>query len=129
MFSSIGALMSAEAKRSQREDVRMSHEASLLNIEKMSRLGALLRLQGTPPAFKMSIQAQMEQIAKEMSEPTEAASPLGEPPSPAGLTDVSPAATPAPAPTPPYSAVLSPQGSARSTFSTETSPAGGRPGA
>ena len=79
MFSSIGALMNAEAKRSQREEVKMSHEASLLNIEKMSRLGALLQLPGTTPAFKMSIQAQMEQIAKEMSEPTEAASPLGEP--------------------------------------------------
>jgi hypothetical protein len=136
MFSSIGALMNAEAKRSQREEVKMSHEASLLNIEKMSRLGALLQLPGTTPAFKMSIQAQMEQIAKEMSEPTEAASPLGEPPAPAGLTDISPAATPAPAtPAPasapplPFSAMLSPQGSARSTSSTESSPAGGRSGA
>ena len=33
MFSSIGALMSAEAKRSQSEEVKMRHEASLLNIE------------------------------------------------------------------------------------------------
>jgi hypothetical protein len=101
----------------------MSHEASLLNIEKMSRLGALLQLPGTTPAFKMSIQAQMEQIAKEMSEPTEAAMPLGEPPAQIGLTDISPAATPAQAPAPllQYSAMLSTQGSARSTSSTESS--------
>ena len=37
---------------SQREEVKMSHEASLLNIEKMSRLGALLQLPGTTSAFK-----------------------------------------------------------------------------
>jgi hypothetical protein len=52
MFSSTGALMSAEAKKSQREEVKMSHEASLLNIEKMSRHGALLQLPGTTSAFK-----------------------------------------------------------------------------
>jgi hypothetical protein len=44
--------MSAEAKKSQREEVKMRHEASLPNIEKMSRLGALLQLPGTTSAFK-----------------------------------------------------------------------------
>jgi hypothetical protein len=118
MFSSIGALMSAEAKKSQREEVKMSHEASLLNIKKMSRLGALLQLPGTTSAFKMSIQAQMEQIAREMSEPTEAASLLsspGAPPAPAGLLDISPGAPHAPV------GLLSPQGSARGTSSAESS--------
>jgi hypothetical protein len=43
-FSSIGALMNAEAKRSQLEEVKMSHKASLLNIEKKSCLRALLQL-------------------------------------------------------------------------------------
>ncbi len=52
MFSSIGALMSAEARKSQREEVKMRHEASLPNIENMSRLGALLQLPGTTSAFK-----------------------------------------------------------------------------
>jgi hypothetical protein len=104
---------------SQREEVKMSHEASLLNIEKMSRLGALLQLPGTTSAFKMSIQAQMEQIAREMSEPTEAvrSSP------PAGLLDISPGAPQAPA------GLLSPQGSARGSSSAESSVAASPAGA
>jgi hypothetical protein len=119
MFSSMGALMTAEAKKSQREEVKMSHEASLLNIEKLSRLGALLQLPGTTTAFKASIQAQMDHIAKEMNEPTEEVSSLviitGTPPVPTGL--------------------LSPQGSSRGTSSAEGSvaaspvSAGGFPGA
>ena len=107
MFSSIGALMDAEAKRSLREDVKLSHEASLLNIEKMSRLGALLQLPGTTPEFKKSIQAQMEQIAREMSEPAQGAPQLDASPQSAGI--------------------LSPQSTARSSSS--ASPTGGVAGA
>jgi hypothetical protein len=57
----------------------MSHKASLLNIEKKSHLRALLQLPGTTPEFKKSIQAQIEQIAREMSEPTQPTE-LAEPP-------------------------------------------------
>ncbi len=53
----------------------MDHEASLLNIEKVTRLGALLQMPGTTAQFKVTIQAQMEQIAKEMIEPKQAAPP------------------------------------------------------
>ncbi len=109
--------MGAEAKRSQREEVKMGLEASLLNIEKIGQLGALLQLLGSTPAFKKSIQALMEQIACEMSLPTEAAP----------LLDTSPCAPPA------LAGFLSPQGSARSTSSSESSlavsPSGGFPGA
>jgi hypothetical protein len=118
MVTSVGALMSAEAKKSEREEVKLHHESSLLTIEKLSRLGALLQLQGTTNAFKTSIQAQMDQIAREMNEPTEAASPLhspGQPPAPAGLIDISPISTPAPA------GLVSPQGSARGASSAESS--------
>ncbi len=57
--------MSAEAKRSQSDEMKMSHEASVLHIEKMTLLGALLQLPGTTPKFQKSIRAQMEQVAKE----------------------------------------------------------------
>jgi hypothetical protein len=91
MFASIGALMSAEAKKSERDQAKMGHEASLLNIEKVTRLGALLQMPGTTAEFKVTIQAQMEQIAKEMIEAKQAAPPQpidtspGAPPAPAGL--------------------------------------------
>jgi hypothetical protein len=52
MFSSIRVLISAEAKKSELEEAKMSHEGSILNIEKMSRLGVLLQLLGTTTAFK-----------------------------------------------------------------------------
>ena len=53
-FSSqaIGTLMHAEAKRSLREDVEMSHEVSLLKIQNMSRLRALLHSPGITPGLK-----------------------------------------------------------------------------
>ena len=83
----------------------------------MSRLRALLQLPGTTPEFKKSIHAQMEQIAREMSEPTQAAPQL----------DTSPCAAPVPA------VLLSPAGPARSSSSAESSlavsPSGGLPGA
>ena len=85
----------------------MRNEASLLNIEKMSRLGALLQLPGTTPQFQKSIQAQMEQIAKEMEEqaaPPDAAASLasvlaGAPTAPAAQTNA-----PSPALQPSFSA-------------------------
>ena len=51
MFSSIGALMNAEAKRQKSNEVKMHHEATLLNIEKIQPFGALLQLPGTTPQF------------------------------------------------------------------------------
>lgn len=110
MFSSIGALMSVEAKRADREDTKAKHEVDLVNIEKMARLGSLLQLPGTTAQFKKSIQEQMEKLAaSDITE--EAAPPLDS--SPAGI--------------------LSPQGPARSissaTSSLSASPSGGLSGA
>ena len=46
------ALMHPEANWSLRKDVKMSHEVSLLNIEKISHFGTLLHLPRTSPEFK-----------------------------------------------------------------------------
>ena len=52
MFASIGALICAEDMRLESEEVMMRQKASILDIEKMSKLGALLQSPGTTLQFQ-----------------------------------------------------------------------------